>query len=324
MKKITILLISLFFFGFVNAQNSNLVFFTENGEAFTIFLNGVNQNTTPQTNVKVTNLNAVNYHVKIIFNDKSLGEIDKNIFFNKGKEITYAVKQNKKGVYTLKFRGEVPIAQAPQSSNNQNVVKYTTTPATSSTTVTYTETTTSTSDNDDNNQANSSVNINISGDDTGMNFNLKVTDPDAATNQASSKTTTTYTTTTTTTSSSSSNINQSQATTQTGNVSNYNGKTGCNVPMTQTDFLSAKQTIASKDFEDSKLTIAKQITSSNCLLASQVKEIMQIFEYEDSKLEYAKFAYSHTYDIGNYFKVNDAFEYESSIDELNEYINSQK
>ncbi len=321
MKKITILLISLFVFGFVNAQNSNLVFFTENGEAFIIFLNGVNQNPSPQTNVKITDLNAVNYHVKIVFNDKSLGEIDKNIFFNKGKETSYAVKQNKKGVYTLKFRGEVPIAQAPQTSNNQNVVKYTTTPAASSTTVTYTETTTSTSNNDDDNQ--SSVNINISGDDSGVNFNLKVP-KDATTNQASSNTTTTYTTTTTTTSSSSSNINQSQGTTQTGNVSNYNGKTGCNVPMTQADFLSAKQTIASKDFEDSKLTIAKQITSSNCLLASQVKDIMKLFDYEESKLEYAKSAYSHTYDIGNYFKVNDAFEYESSIDELNEYINSQK
>ncbi len=323
MKKITILLISLFFFGFVDAQNSNLIFFTENGEEFTIFLNGVNQNPVPQTNVKITDLNAVNYHVKIVFKDNSLGKIDKNIFFNKGKETTYVIKQNKKGLYTVRFRGEVPTEQAPKTSNNQNVVKYTTTPATSSTNVTYTEATTSTSNNDNNNQANSSVNINISGDDSGVNFNLKVANPDAKTNQALSKKTTT-TTTTTTTSSISGNINQDQGTTQTGYVSNYNGKTGCDVPMTQTNFLNAKQTIASKDFEDSKLTIAKQITTSNCLLASQVKQIMQLFEYEDTKLEYAKFAYRHTYDIENYFKINNAFEYESSIDELNEYINSQK
>ncbi|RLD64271.1 MAG: hypothetical protein DRJ01_01245 [Bacteroidetes bacterium] len=322
MKRYLIVLVSLFFFGFANAQNSNLVFFTENGEAFTIFLNGINQNSVPQTNVKITDLNAVNYHIKIVFNDKSLGEIDKNIFFNKGKETTYAIKQNKKGIYTLRFRGEVPIEQAPQTSNNQNVVKYTTTSAPNSTTVTYTETTTSTSNDDSDNK--SSVNINISGGDSGVNFNLKVTDPDATTNQDLSKTTTTYSTTTTTTSSSSSNISMNQGSTQKGYVSNYNGKTGCNVPMTQADFLSAKQTIASKDFEDSKLTIAKQITTSNCLLASQVKEIMKVFEYEDSKLEYAKFAYRHTYDIGNYFKVNDAFEYESSIDELDEYINSQR
>jgi hypothetical protein len=50
---------------------------------------------------------------------------------------------------------------------------------------------------------------------------------------------------------------------------------------------------------------------------------MQLFTYEDSKLEFAKYAYDYTYDIDNYFMVNDAFEFETSIDELNEYIESK-
>lgn len=104
----------------------------------------------------------------------------------------------------------------------------------------------------------------------------------------------------------------------------YNGPTGCALPMSDADFNEAKKSISSKSFEDSKLAVAKQITSVNCLLASQVKEIMMLFSFEDSKLQFAKYAYAYTYDIGNYFKVNDAFNFEMTIDDLNEYISKQK
>jgi hypothetical protein len=100
----------------------------------------------------------------------------------------------------------------------------------------------------------------------------------------------------------------------------YAGPVGCAWPMAPADFNSVKNSISSKTFEDSKLTIAKQVVGSNCLLCSQVKEIMMLFTYEDTKLDFAKFAYGHTYDIGNYYMLNDAFTFESSIDELNEYI----
>ena len=50
---------------------------------------------------------------------------------------------------------------------------------------------------------------------------------------------------------------------------------------------------------------------------------MQSFDFESTKLEYAKFAYDFTYDKGNYFKVNDAFDFESSIEELDEYIHGR-
>ncbi|HBS88446.1 MAG: hypothetical protein A2W91_14960 [Bacteroidetes bacterium GWF2_38_335] len=103
--------------------------------------------------------------------------------------------------------------------------------------------------------------------------------------------------------------------------SGYTGKTGCAAPMAESDFQAAKQSVASRDFEDSKLGIARQVATNNCLYASQVKELMKLFSFEDTRLEFAKFAWSHTYDIGNYFMVNDAFDFESSSKELDEYIN---
>jgi hypothetical protein len=143
------------------------------------------------------------------------------------------------------------------------------------------------------------INVNMGGMGIDMNVNVRETYTE------------TYTTTTTT---------------STGGgdhyiMPGYSGAIGCAWPMEEGQFSDAVNSVSSKDFEESKLTVAKQITGSNCLTASQVKRMMGEFDFEESKLEYAKFAYDKTFDIGNYYKLNDAFDFESSIDELNQYIN---
>jgi hypothetical protein len=85
-------------------------------------------------------------------------------------------------------------------------------------------------------------------------------------------------------------------------------------------FESAKASIKSKSFSDSKMTLAKQMTGTNCLSAAQIKEITTLFDFETDRLEYAKFAHSRCTDPQNYFLVNDAFQFESTIDELNKSI----
>jgi hypothetical protein len=66
------------------------------------------------------------------------------------------------------------------------------------------------------------------------------------------------------------------------------------------------------------------VIGTNCLLSSQVKEIILLFSFEETRLDFAKYAYGYTFDIGNYYQVNDAFKFESSIDELNTYISGFK
>jgi len=56
------------------------------------------------------------------------------------------------------------------------------------------------------------------------------------------------------------------------------------------------------------------------MTSSQVAELLKSFDFEQSRLDFAKFAYGHTFDIGNYFMVNNAFDFPSSVDELNAYI----
>src|ERR1700758_2775877 len=48
-------------------NNNNLIVFSETGDRFYLVLNGLKYNQTPETNVKVTSLNATNYKAKIIF-----------------------------------------------------------------------------------------------------------------------------------------------------------------------------------------------------------------------------------------------------------------
>ena len=264
------------------------VLFTENGERFTIILNGLKQNEKPETNVKLTGLPAPQYKMKVIFEDARLGEESFNLFLEPGLERSFSVKKNAKGKYALRMISEVALASAPPSPPSQRVVIY-------NPQVVTQQTTTTTTGNPDN------FNMGVNVDGVGMNINVSGMD-------MNSQSTTTTTTTTTTTNA----------------LPGYNGPVGCPMPMAEGDFRDLKSSIASKAFEESKMTIAKQVLRDHCLLTSQVKDLISLFTFEETKLDFAKYAYDYTYDRGNYFKVNDVFTFESSIEELNNYISTRR
>jgi hypothetical protein len=303
MKKTILSVIVLLLFQTLLKAQQNAILFTENGERFTAILNGLRQNDKPQTNIKITGLNATYFKLKIIFEDKKLGERNFNLGLQENMETTVNIKRNSKGEFVLRPVSAVPLAQAPPSRDNQQVVIYNPNAPVYSETVTQSTTTTNSPDG-----VNMGVNVNADG----TSFNMNVSDNSS---YNSNRTTTTTTTTTT----------QSMYTDNPpppAYVPGYNGTIGCAVPASRNQFEDMKRSVESKSFEDSKLTIAKQIVNNNCLLCSQVKEIILLFSFEATRLDFAKYCYGYTYDTGNYYKINDAFTFESSIDELNEYINS--
>ncbi|RDC65832.1 DUF4476 domain-containing protein [Adhaeribacter pallidiroseus] len=83
------------------------------------------------------------------------------------------------------------------------------------------------------------------------------------------------------------------------------------------------QSMATKRSESSKESIARQALSQNSILAEDLKAILEQFQYEDTRLNFAKFAYNATCDRRNFYVVNDAFSYETSIRELEQYINQR-
>ncbi|MFM9056789.1 MAG: DUF4476 domain-containing protein, partial [Bacteroidota bacterium] len=172
-----------------------------------------------------------------------------------------------------------------------------------------------------------SINMGINVDGMGGNLNLNVSGVDAELQESSSTTTVTHTQTITTSTTGTSAAPAPVAPPPPAPIvylPGYNGPVGCPVPMSPGDFNDLEASIASKTFEDTKLTIARQVLRDRCLFVSQVRSIMRQFTFEQNRLDFAKYAYDYTYDIGNYFKVNDQFTFESSTEELDEYIRSHR
>lgn len=342
-------LLAIYLFVFVGisafAQTGNLVIFSEDGEPFYLILNGLRQNEQPLTNVRVNGTQAMPYKAKVIFTNAGIGELEKTLYVNPGNEITYTIKRKsesgasiggkkalnalskelskvgtpndtvstvkKEDWYVIKIFSEVPIAglqpavvnqQQPVYNNNTTVVSQSAPVnqrvTTTTTTVNGTSTVATTS------SSNTNVNMNVGIGGVGANVNMQISDP-------------LYSETTVITS------QPQQVTTTTTDhyvMQGYSGPMGCPWPMKDQDYMAAKNSINKQTFEDNKLQVAKQVIASNCLFSRQVKEIMALFTYEESKLEFAKYAYSRTFDQGNYFLINDAFTYSSSVDELNQFI----
>lgn len=283
----------------VFAQSSNLVVFNEEGNPFYLILNGIRQNTEPQTNVKVMGLTNAFYNAKVLYADQMLGELDKkNLAVSNPEngefgEVTYVLRTDKKGLQTMKYQTFTPAAQVPPPPPTMQVVQYNTTPMpTPVFGIQVTETTTTRVGTGEN----VNVGVNVGGFNMGVNVNVN----DGFGNQTS-------TTTTTTT------IVNSQPVQPVAVVP------AC-LPMDEGNFGSLIGTINKKSWDEEKIAIAKQSTQTNCFTSNQIKRIMNTFGWEETKLEYAQFAYRYCFDPNNYFQVNDAFEWSDSVDKLNKSI----
>ncbi|MFZ1307020.1 MAG: DUF4476 domain-containing protein, partial [Ferruginibacter sp.] len=89
-------------------------------------------------------------------------------------------------------------------------------------------------------------------------------------------------------------------------------------------FQQLKQSIGNESFDNTRLKVAKQFIATNYFTTAQVKELVLLFSFENSRLDIAKYAYDYTVDKGNYFLINDAFSFSNSKDALMDYIKNRK
>lgn len=317
MKKIyTLLVLSILTIGSFAQNTSNLIVFSEDGLKFYLILNGIRQNDVAVTNVKVVDLNQPYYTAKIIFEDKTQPAIDKKYLAvtdpetKSPTEVTYKIKRNNKGINVMRFFSQVPVAQAVPVSQEVPVYHYNVTPMPEiSTTIVTQETIVTTG----NNSTNSNVSVNAGG--VGVNINIS----EPVYQETISTTTTSYTTTTTTNTGNNYNYSENNynSSTQENNSMDYCGN---NYAMNKTNFEAAKKTIINQSFEETKLSTAMQIIKNNCMSSDQIKQMMLLFNFEESRLNLAKNAYARCVDKNNYFLVNDAFNFSSSVEELNNHI----
>jgi hypothetical protein len=90
------------------------------------------------------------------------------------------------------------------------------------------------------------------------------------------------------------------------------------------DFRDLKKVINDRWFESTKMDFAKDAISDNYFTVDQVRELLELFSFESSKLELSKLAYSKTVNNRKYYKLYDVFWFESSVIELNNYINNYR
>jgi len=302
-RKITFsfLFLVLSFTAFAQNNVGHLTIFSEDGDRFFLILNGERQNDIPQTNLRIEDLNQPYYNAKIIFEDKTLMDISKNnlaltdadeIF----SDVTYKIKRDKnnKSKMKMNFFSMIPVQQHYVAPKNVYVMHYGQPQPAMNVSQTTTTTTTAGS--------NMSVGMNTGGVNIGMNVNIH--EP-------------VMTTQTTTTTSGSFDSHP---------MPGRGNERGCNrkFAMLPADFNSALATVKNQKFDDTRLKTAKQITSANCLSAGQIAKIAEVFGFEESKLDYAKFAYDHCTERENYFKLNNIFSFSSSVDELTSYIQGQE
>jgi hypothetical protein len=312
MKKVSLLLL-LFLLVQMEAVCqviNNLVVFTNDGERFTLILNGEKQNLDPESKVRVTDLTLKVYEVTILFENKNFKTHNTTLtFFSTNTECLFVLNKHGKK-HTMDYVTETPINQPPKQ-NNPTTNTNTTAPSNTDTN-TNTSTPTNTGSNSNNNSTNGgngdvaiktklgtigvgSNGVNIGG----KNVNMKV-DEKTKTANSSIKVL--------------------------GNDISMNKslKTGCKSPMASLDFAENKKTIVAEKTDSTRMIAAEKVINANCLLTAQVKEIMELFTKDISKLHFAKAAYTHTSDPGNYTKLEDTFTSEEGKKDLRDFIKNSK
>lgn len=94
--------------------------------------------------------------------------------------------------------------------------------------------------------------------------------------------------------------------------------------MNEMDFQRALSVIKSEDFENTKLSTAKQVASNNLLTVNQISRICQLFEFDNTRLDFAKTAYSRCVDQHQYYLLHSVFEFDSNKKELDKFVQQQK
>jgi len=320
-KTCLVLLLAVLAFS-LTAQKPLATFFSEDGYKFWVIMDGKKMNNEP--NFRVENIEMDNdwAKVKIIFENPDLKPVEKVIqgvdVDGNISAVTWVIKETGKGKWKINVSSWKPIEKQTvvtpvMTSQDQSLPdeKRETVITPVKKEPSATQETSEVSVTSGTNVFSMKVNLD---DGTGSsNMDITIGLPDM---QVSDETV--YSTTTT--ESHQEVIEQPIRNEKPEPVPGYSGRIGYENPMTTERFATAKSSISSKSFEDSKLTVAKQVMNANCLVVSQVKQIMEIFDFESTKLEFAKAAYSRTYDIDNYYELNDVFDFESSIRDLNNFI----
>lgn len=94
-------------------------------------------------------------------------------------------------------------------------------------------------------------------------------------------------------------------------------------PLAPADVDALNQNLRQRPFDDTRLSTAKQALAQSSLRAEDLQRLLGAFSFETSRVELAKFAYPHVVDQQNFYRVYDAFQFDSSVQEVQRSLEPQ-
>jgi hypothetical protein len=339
---------------FLNAQ-SNLSVFNNSGQPFYVVLNGIRQNSKPETNVQVSQIKNGSYAVKVIFADGKTPDIDKNFMIDAPYDITTRIVF-KKGKGKLQLMGMEPthgviqeaVVYRPNDAANysdavvnMNVNVSETTPASvqtsNSTNSNTTTTTTTTTTNGTIPDENVNLNMNLSVGGVNLNLNANANGSGLGTSATVTETTTstisTSSTTTTSSNSVSTHTGMNQTTNNMSNQVNANIQMNGNSQLQPVDHSSRvnctktmnrleafKTELQDQSFEEDRLEALKLAMKTTCLTTAQAEQLLDLFTFDENRLEVAKYLADRLTDRDNAGALAKKLTFDSNKMEYRRYI----
>ena len=107
------------------SQGTSLTVFTEKGENFLVYVNGIQKNSVEADHVTVDGLFGPSFKVRVVFQDPGIREINKTIFNSPGRELYYSLRPGKKNEYVMEktssdyVHSGAPVNEQPRQAPQQ-------------------------------------------------------------------------------------------------------------------------------------------------------------------------------------------------------------
>lgn len=81
-------------------------------------------------------------------------------------------------------------------------------------------------------------------------------------------------------------------------------------------------TLKKESFDETRLSMAKNMVANNKMAAHQIKRLAESFTFENNKLAFLKYAYTYCIDRQNYYECVDVLSFSSDKENLMRFINN--
>lgn len=304
-RSVTSILALFLLIGTSVAQTLDIVVFSEAGERFTLMVDGEERNAEPASRVVARNVRNSTPQVLVRFQQPGVPPLKQNAWMEPGQEYTIRITTNKRGERVFRMQGATPLINAAAATTDKaRPTDFQDDPDTTGSVGVSPEDGRSRTGSPRGSRTNG-VRARLA--PGGLEMRPAPAQSFSGNGHAPRR-----------------HRPDAEPPVEVYRMPGYTGPVGCaQPPMPRAEFEGLKGGVADKRFEDSRISTAKTMAANRCFSAEQVKELLGVFNFEDSRLDFAKFAYDRTHDIGNYQVVHEAFRFDSSVEELDQYIRSR-